>query len=142
MGVAITLCYETEHERRENKRDHSFFRRSETESLSCLIKFGAPAFLQPCSFCCDRTISLAYKGCTQQQWHCPDTDDLKSGEFVSFFVMVGKTRLATVQRFNALFSLWSKKSIARCYLILVRSYKSLLDILRYASYGDHRQNYI
>ena len=46
MGVAITLCYETEHERRENKRDDSFFPRSETESLSCLIKFGAPAFLQ------------------------------------------------------------------------------------------------
>jgi hypothetical protein len=37
MGVAITLCYETKRERRENKHDHSFFGGSEAESLSHLI---------------------------------------------------------------------------------------------------------
>jgi hypothetical protein len=37
MGVAITLCYETKHERRENKHDHSFFGRSEAESLPRFI---------------------------------------------------------------------------------------------------------
>jgi hypothetical protein len=37
MGVAITLCYETKHERRKNKHDHSFFGGSEAESLSHLI---------------------------------------------------------------------------------------------------------
>jgi hypothetical protein len=26
MGVAVTFCDKTEHERRENKQDHSFFR--------------------------------------------------------------------------------------------------------------------
>ena len=37
MGVAITLCDETEHERRQNKDDYSFFSRSESESLPRLI---------------------------------------------------------------------------------------------------------
>jgi len=44
MGVAITLCDNTEHERCENKHDHSFFGRSEAESLPRLIQFEAPAF--------------------------------------------------------------------------------------------------
>jgi hypothetical protein len=44
MGVAITLCHKTEHERRENKYDHSFFHRSEAQPLPRLIQFGAPAF--------------------------------------------------------------------------------------------------
>ena len=39
MGVAITLCYETKRERREDKDDYSLFRRSEAESLSRLIEF-------------------------------------------------------------------------------------------------------
>jgi hypothetical protein len=46
MGVAITLCHKTEHERRENKHDYSFFHRSEAESLPRLIQFGAPVPLQ------------------------------------------------------------------------------------------------
>jgi hypothetical protein len=37
MGVAITLCYDTEHERRKDKHDDSFFGRSEPESLPRLI---------------------------------------------------------------------------------------------------------
>ena len=44
MGVAITLCHKTEHERRENKHDHSFFHRSKAQLLPRLIQFGAPAF--------------------------------------------------------------------------------------------------
>jgi hypothetical protein len=39
MAIAITFCNETEHECRENKHDHSFFRRSEAESLPRLTKF-------------------------------------------------------------------------------------------------------
>ena len=39
MGVAITLCYETKHERREDKDDYSLFRRGEADSLSRLIEF-------------------------------------------------------------------------------------------------------
>jgi hypothetical protein len=46
MGVAITLCHKTEHERRENKHDHSFFSRSEAEPLPRLIQFEAPVPLQ------------------------------------------------------------------------------------------------
>jgi hypothetical protein len=37
MGIAITLCYETKHERRDNEHHHSFFGGSEAESLSRLI---------------------------------------------------------------------------------------------------------
>jgi len=44
MGVAITFCDNTEHERRENKHDDLFFGRSEAESLPRLIQFEAPAF--------------------------------------------------------------------------------------------------
>ena len=44
MGVAITFCDQTEHERREDKCDHSFFHRSKSESLPRLIQFEAPAF--------------------------------------------------------------------------------------------------
>jgi hypothetical protein len=44
MGVAITLCNDTEHKRREYKHDHSFFRRSKAESLPHLVEFEAPAF--------------------------------------------------------------------------------------------------
>jgi hypothetical protein len=44
MGVAITFCDNTEHERRENKHDDSFFGRSEAESLPRLIQSEAPAF--------------------------------------------------------------------------------------------------
>jgi hypothetical protein len=59
MGIAITLCHETEHERRENKHDHSLFRRSKAESLPRFSQFEAPVPLQPtfrsqflaCSFC-------------------------------------------------------------------------------------------
>jgi hypothetical protein len=46
MGVAVTLCAQPEHERPENENNHSFFRRSEKESLSGLIEFGTPAFFQ------------------------------------------------------------------------------------------------
>jgi hypothetical protein len=44
MGVAITLCHKTEHERRENKHDHSFFHRSEAQPLPRLIQFETLAF--------------------------------------------------------------------------------------------------
>ena len=44
MGVAITLCDKTEHERREDKHDDSCFGRSEAEPLPRLIQFEAPAF--------------------------------------------------------------------------------------------------
>ena len=51
MGVAITFCYETKRERRENKHDHSFFGRSEAESLSRLIQFEAHSVFQlRCNF--------------------------------------------------------------------------------------------
>jgi hypothetical protein len=51
MGVAITLCYETKHERRENKHHHSFFGGSEAESLSRLIQFEAHSVFQlRCNF--------------------------------------------------------------------------------------------
>lgn len=58
MRVAITLCYKTEHEGRENKHDHSFFHRSEGEPLPRLIEFEAPQSLQflACSFFRKRTI--------------------------------------------------------------------------------------
>jgi hypothetical protein len=42
MGVAITLCNDTQHKRRKNKHHHSFFRRSEPESLPRFIQFGVP----------------------------------------------------------------------------------------------------
>jgi hypothetical protein len=63
MSVAITLCDKTKHERRENKRDHSLFHRSEVELLPRLIQFKAPVFLQflACSFFRDRTIRLTHK---------------------------------------------------------------------------------
>ena len=44
MGVAIAFVDKTEHEHRENKYDHSFFGRSEAESLPRFIQFKAPAF--------------------------------------------------------------------------------------------------
>jgi len=44
MGVAITLCHKTEHERRNNERDDSCFGRSEAESLPRLIHVEATAF--------------------------------------------------------------------------------------------------
>ena len=46
MSVAITLCNQPEHERRENENHHSLFRRSEKEFLPDLIEFGTPAFFQ------------------------------------------------------------------------------------------------
>ena len=46
MSVTVTLCAQTERERRENENDHSLFRGSEKESLSGLIEFGTPAFFQ------------------------------------------------------------------------------------------------
>ena len=46
MGVAVTLCAQPEHERRENENYHSFFRGSEKESLPGLLEFGTPAFFQ------------------------------------------------------------------------------------------------
>jgi hypothetical protein len=46
MSVAVTLCAQPEHERPENENNHSFFRRSEKESLSGLLEFGTPAFFQ------------------------------------------------------------------------------------------------
>jgi hypothetical protein len=46
MGVAVTLCAQPEHERRENENHHSFFRGSKKESLPGLIEFGTPAFFQ------------------------------------------------------------------------------------------------
>ncbi len=44
MRVAITLCHNTEYERRENEHDDSLFGRSEAEPLPHLIQFEAPAF--------------------------------------------------------------------------------------------------
>ena len=44
MGVAVTLCAQPEHERRENENHHSFFRGSEKESLSGYLEFGTPVF--------------------------------------------------------------------------------------------------
>jgi hypothetical protein len=44
MGVAITFCDKTKHERSENKHDDSLFGRSEPESLPRLIQCEAPAF--------------------------------------------------------------------------------------------------
>jgi hypothetical protein len=46
MSVAVTLCNETERERRENENYDSFFRGSEKESLPGLIEFGTPPFFQ------------------------------------------------------------------------------------------------
>jgi hypothetical protein len=46
MSVAVTLCAQPEHKRPENENHHSFFRRSEKESLSGLLEFGTPAFFQ------------------------------------------------------------------------------------------------
>ena len=46
MSVAVTLCNQPEHERRENENHHSLFRRSEKEFLPDLIEFGTPAFFQ------------------------------------------------------------------------------------------------
>jgi hypothetical protein len=42
MGVAITFCDKTEHERRKDKCNYSFFHRSEAKPLSRLIQFEAP----------------------------------------------------------------------------------------------------
>ncbi|PYL67348.1 MAG: hypothetical protein DMF20_03755 [Verrucomicrobia bacterium] len=39
MGVAITFCNQTEHQRRENKHDDSFFRGRETPSLARFSQF-------------------------------------------------------------------------------------------------------
>ena len=44
MGVAITFCDKTEHERGEDKHDDSCFGRGEAEPLPRLIQFEAPAF--------------------------------------------------------------------------------------------------
>ena len=44
MGIAVTLCAQPEHERRENKNHHSLFRGGEKESLPDLIELGTPAF--------------------------------------------------------------------------------------------------
>jgi hypothetical protein len=46
MGVTITLCDKTEHKRRDNKHDHSLFRRSKAEPLPRLIQSEAPVPLQ------------------------------------------------------------------------------------------------
>jgi len=51
MGVAITLCDQTEYERRENKHDHLFFGGSEAEPLPRLIQFAVPFQFLACSFC-------------------------------------------------------------------------------------------
>ncbi len=63
MDVAITLCNQTKHERRNNKHDHSFFGGSEADPLPRLIQVKAPVFLQflACSFFRDRTIRLTHK---------------------------------------------------------------------------------
>jgi hypothetical protein len=47
MGVAITLCHKTEHERRENKQDDSFFHRSEAKPLPHSVEFEAPTLFRP-----------------------------------------------------------------------------------------------
>jgi len=44
MGIAITFCDKTKHERRQNKYDDSFFGSSEAEPLPRLIQFETPAF--------------------------------------------------------------------------------------------------
>ena len=46
MGVAVTLCAQPEHERRENENHHSFFGGSEKEFLSGYLEFGTPVFFQ------------------------------------------------------------------------------------------------
>jgi hypothetical protein len=51
MGVAITLCDKTEHERRQKKHDDSLFSSSEAESLPRLIQFSpVPLHFSVCSF--------------------------------------------------------------------------------------------
>ena len=80
MGVAVTLCDETNHEHRENEHDYSFFGSSEAESLPCFIQFETPVPLQflPCSFWRDRTIPLTRKGSTQHgSGTIQDTGDFK-----------------------------------------------------------------
>ena len=53
MGVAVTFSTPADHERRENKNNHSLFRGSEEESLSGLIEFETPALFQLAAcFCC------------------------------------------------------------------------------------------
>jgi hypothetical protein len=42
MSVAVTFCHQTEHERRENEHDYSFFHRSEAESLPHFFEFETP----------------------------------------------------------------------------------------------------
>ena len=46
MRVAVTLCDQTEHQRRGNEDSYSLFGRSETESLPHLLKFETPAVFQ------------------------------------------------------------------------------------------------
>jgi hypothetical protein len=46
MSVAVTFCAQPENERRDNEYGYSFFRGSETESLSEAIESGAPVRLQ------------------------------------------------------------------------------------------------
>ena len=109
MRVAIAFCHETEHERRKDKRNNSFFRRSEAEHLPRLIQFGVPLQFLACSFCRNRTILLTHKGGSRPGAASSRTLVIsKSGEF-TVFGATGETRLATVQRFNASFPVWSKK---------------------------------
>jgi hypothetical protein len=44
VGVAKTLCAQTEHKRREDESHHSLFRGSEKKPLPDLIELGTPAF--------------------------------------------------------------------------------------------------
>lgn len=46
MSVAVTFCGQPERERCENEHGYSFFRWSETESLSHFIEFEAPVLFQ------------------------------------------------------------------------------------------------
>jgi len=89
MRVPITLCHETENERRENKHHHSFFGGSEAESLPRLIQFRTPVLRQPCSFHRDRTIPLTHNGGIQQGAASFKTLAIsKNGEF-TFFIVQG-----------------------------------------------------
>ncbi len=47
MGVAITLCDETEYERGQDKHDNALFGRGKAESLPDLIEFEAHSVFQP-----------------------------------------------------------------------------------------------
>ena len=98
MRIAITFSDDANHERCENKHDHSLFGRSEAVPLPRLIQFGPPVLLQPTfrsqflagSFHCGRTIALNSKGGISQGEASSKTQATsKSGKLGSFTDYLG-----------------------------------------------------